>query len=174
MTRVCSIFSQILSLFGLLEGFNVCACSVPSDNPAGFIAVRLHANEKPSIDSVMTSKPDFAFSRSVTAEQLPAFLESVFAIFRMKRGLIAPAYGFGGRQASVVVPLLVEKFHRSIGLCAPSQRWDPIDNTPEAALGAVQFVGDLHGAFSGFTASQKFRAFNADVQPTSIGSRPGS
>jgi hypothetical protein len=85
----------------LLEGFDVGACSVPPDNLARFIAERFYPNQKPSVDSVIASKPDLAFSRAIPAEERLALCSSVFAIVRMKGGLIAEITGFGSGDKPV-------------------------------------------------------------------------
>src|ERR1700757_2455062 len=52
--KLAFIFAQLL--FRLLENFNVSACSVPSNGRSGFIAERLDANQKPSIDPIPPAK----------------------------------------------------------------------------------------------------------------------
>src|SRR5579859_912872 len=116
----------------------------------------------------MTSKPDLAFGRSVSTEQMLASLNSVFAIFRMKRGLIAPAHGLARRQPCVIVPLSVEKFDRSIWSGAPSQRWDRVDNSSEATFRSARFAGGLHGVIAGFTAFDGFRVLGGTLLCSTI------
>ena len=76
----------------------------------------------------------------------------------MKRDLISPADRFGRGQARVVVPLLVEKLHRSIWLGAPSQRGDGVDDTPEAIVGLVRFGVCLAEVFVGTEVRDRFCA----------------
>src|ERR1700747_1449534 len=52
--KLALIFAQLL--FRLLENFNVSACSVPSNVRPGFIAERLDANQKTSIDPIPPAK----------------------------------------------------------------------------------------------------------------------
>ena len=58
------IFTKFL--FSLLQTFDVGTCSIPSNDPAPFIAQWLDANQKPTKDSVMAAKTRFnlaGFSR---------------------------------------------------------------------------------------------------------------
>jgi hypothetical protein len=108
----------------------------------------------------MTSEPDLAFRGSVFGRQAPASLNSLFAVFRVKSRLEAPAHSFGWRQACVIVPSLVEKFHRSIWPGKPCQRWNDVDSANQIFLGLIQLVGAVN-SLGELALCDKFRLLDA-------------
>src|SRR5262245_51749821 len=75
-------------LFRLLAFFNVGGRRVPANNAPLFITQRIVPDQKPSILSVLSSRPYFHVKRDATRERALAIVSHSFDIFRMKDPLV--------------------------------------------------------------------------------------
>ena len=131
---------------GLLEGVDVRAGSVPSNDLTRVIAYRFETSEHPAKRSVMATKASLEFATRARRHDLSPFLAQLRKVFGVNRLLPAVPACFFCRDPRVLLPPLVHELVRTIGRFAPGDCRDGVENglTLGCAGFAVWEIGSAH------------------------------
>src|SRR5258708_11928192 len=77
-------------LLRLFENVNVGTGSVPPQKLTMLVTKRLHSNQKPSIDTIVTTKPGLYLARLAGRQQLSPLLHHCQHVLQVERGLPVP------------------------------------------------------------------------------------
>src|SRR2546426_7290803 len=117
-----------LLLDSSLEGVDIRACPVPSDDLARVVAYRLEPSQDPAKRPIMATKTSFELTALTRRHDLGPLLAQLRKVFGVNRRLPSLPPGLVCRDTRIVLPTLVHEFVRAVGKLAPGDRRDSVEN----------------------------------------------
>ncbi len=115
-------------LLCLLEGVDIRACPVPSDDLARVVAYRLEPSQDPAKRPIMATKASLELTALTRRHDLGPLLAQLRKVFGVNRRLPSLPPGLVCRDTCIVLPTLVHEFVRAVGELAPGDRRDGVEN----------------------------------------------